>query len=165
MLKAAEVREDPKSPLTLLLFPTRSPAHRATPNPGGRRAPGSGRRTKLRPRTHDNSTLRAGPHNSTARAPPRPLTGSRPAQRQGPPSAHTHARSPGPRVEQGRSGQPRSPALDEVRRAPPTHPRCCSAAGTAAPAATWRGCRSAARRRRCPAASVRPRPSAPATPS
>lgn len=103
-LKAAWVREDPKS---VLSFPSSVPSTlnhtRATPNPGGRRAPGSGRHTKLRPRTHDNSTRRAGPHNSTARAPPRPLAGSRPARRPGPPSADTHARSPGPRAEQGQS--------------------------------------------------------------
>lgn len=169
MLKAEGVGEDPKSKVESSPSPSSVPSTqshiRATPNPNGRPALGNRRRTKLRPPTNDNSTRCAGPHNSAARAPPRPLAGSRPARRRGPPFAHTHARSPGPRAEQGRSRQPPRPALGEARHAPPTHPWCCSAAGTAAPAATWRGRRSAAQRRCCPAASVRPRLSAPATPS
>lgn len=138
-----------------------TPSHtRATPNPGGRRAPGSGRRTKLRPRTHDNSTRRAGPHNSTQRAPRRgPSRGpGQPGARVRPPRTPTPAAQARARSTEDH-GQPPRPGPSEARREPLTHPRCCSAAGTAAPAATWRGRRSAAQRRRCPTASVRPRPS------
>lgn len=93
MFKAAEVREDPKSPLTLLLFPTRSPAHRATlelrPIPAAAGLQGAGA-AQSSARVHTTTAPCAPAHTIARRAP-----------RRGP--------SPGPGQPSARVRPPRTP--------------------------------------------------------
>lgn len=113
--------------------------------------------TEPRPRTQHNTTRRARPHNRTARTPQRPLRRV-PASRAPGSALRAHPRPEsgpcpgGDAVAPGRRAQHPLPRGKFAGR-PPTHPRRCSAAGTAAPAATWR-----CRRSRCPAPSLPPRP-------
>lgn len=143
----------------LLLSPTHTTHRltRATPNRGSCRAPQSQAAHKAPPaHTQHSRSRRARPHNRTARTPPRPLVGVPASPAPGSAlCAHPHPETQPERGEGGTvAARPLCPASrSKFAGRPPTHPHRCSAAGTAAPAATWRG-----RRSRCPAPSQPPRP-------
>lgn len=118
------------------------------------RPPGSPgpRHTKPRPRTRDAAGAGAHAHTMGPRSPPRPLAGvpASPA-----PGSALPAPRPGDAARARGGGAvgarpPRPEPRRQLAGRPPTHPRRCSAAGTAAPAATWRGRRSRCPARRCP---------------
>lgn len=112
--------------------------------------------TKPRPRTHSTAEAGAHAHTIGPRAPHRgPSPGSPPARRGvRPPCTPAPGDAAWARARRATAARPPGSALRrKFAGRPPTHRRRCSAAGTAAPAATWRG-----RRSRCPAPSLPLRP-------